>query len=97
MVAFNVPQLTSFFVNACQLILPPNIQGRLSSEGLDMIKDFEHFKEEELKAAFQNMRTSVPGGSRGVALKSKLPKMAACADSEGLWREYLTRFNVIIA
>ena len=26
-----------------------------------MIKDFEDFKEEELKAAFRNMRTSIPG------------------------------------
>ena len=41
--------------------------------------------------------TLVPGGAIGVAEKLKLPKMAACADSVGLRREDLTRFNVIIA
>ena len=41
--------------------------------------------------------TLVPGGTIGVAAKLKLPKMAACAESEWLRREDLTRFNVIIA
>ena len=61
MVAFNVAQLSAFFANASQMGLPPNVQARLSSEGLDTIEDFEDFKEEELKAAFRNMRTSIPG------------------------------------
>ena len=41
--------------------------------------------------------TLVPGGTIGVAEKLKLPKMAACAEREGLRREDLTRFSVIIA
>ena len=38
----------------------------------------------------------VPGGTMGVAVKLKLPKMAACADGEGLRREDLTRFKVMV-
>lgn len=41
--------------------LPPNAQARLASEGLATIDDFKDFKEEELKAAFRNMKTSIPG------------------------------------
>ena len=38
----------------------------------------------------------VPGGA-SVALKSKLPNMAAYADKDGLRRDELSKFSVIIA
>ena len=41
--------------------------------------------------------TRVPGGARGVEAKSKGPNKNACADSQGLSREALNRFRVIVA
>ena len=58
---FNNAQLTSFFTAGGQMALPVNVRARLSSEGLTEIDDFEDFKDDQLKDAFKNMRTSIPG------------------------------------
>ena len=58
---FNNSQLTSFFTVAGQMALPINVRERLSSEGLTDIDDFEDFKDAQLKAAFKNMQTWIPG------------------------------------
>ena len=41
--------------------------------------------------------TFVPGGARGILLKSKFPKRYACADKVGLHLAERNRFNVISA
>ena len=41
--------------------LPLNVCGRLASKGLTAMGDFDDFKEDKLKAAFKNIRTSIPG------------------------------------
>ena len=61
MVAFNNAQLEAFFSNVGQMGLPPQVRERLSTEGLTTIDNFKDFKDDELQAAFKNMRTSIPG------------------------------------
>ena len=39
----------------------------------------------------------VPGGANGVALKSKLPNLAAYADKDGLRRDDRSKLRVIVA
>ena len=41
--------------------LSPVIRARLAQEGLEQIANFVDFKEEQLKDAFKNMRTAIPG------------------------------------
>ena len=59
--AFNNNNLDSFFFNGPQMALSANVRARLALEGLVNVDDFSDFKEEELKAAFKNMRTAIPG------------------------------------
>ena len=60
MVFTNV-QNTSFFENGPQMHLSAAVRARLAQEGLVSVEDFEDFKEDQLKAAYKNMRTSIPG------------------------------------
>ena len=58
---FTVNQTTNFFEVATQMGLSPVIRARLAQEGLEQIANFVDFKEEQLKDAFKNMRTAIPG------------------------------------
>ena len=58
---FTAQQLTGFFQNGPQMSLTETQRARLAQEGLTTIDDFADFKEEQLNAAFKNMRTAIPG------------------------------------
>ena len=60
-VTFTNHQTDSFFMNGPQMSLTAIVRERLSNEGLTQISDFSDFKEDQLSAAFKNMRTSIPG------------------------------------
>ena len=51
---------TAFFTGTHQMALSAAQRTALSNEGLDTVDDFVDFKEEELKAAFKNMRSLTP-------------------------------------
>ena len=58
---FSTNELNAFFEQAGQMALARRVRNRLTQEGLAEIDDFSDFKEEQLKQAFRNMRTSIPG------------------------------------
>ena len=58
---FNAQQLTAFFTANPQMGLSDAIRRRLAQEGLTTVDDFADFKEEQLKDAYKNMRTAIPG------------------------------------
>ena len=58
---FTALQLTTFFTSNLQMALTPDQRGALQREGLVTVHDFEDFKEEELKVAFKNARSGIPG------------------------------------
>ena len=58
---FNGNVTRSFFENGPQMALPRNTVTRLANEGLANLDDFADFKEDELQAAFKNLRTAIPG------------------------------------
>jgi hypothetical protein len=60
-VTFTANQTEAFFNNGPQMALPAPVRARLALEGLTVISDFSDFKEDQLIAAFKNMRTAVPG------------------------------------
>ena len=57
-------QLTQFFTAGTQMGLTTAQRLALSNEGLTTIDDFADFKEEELKVAFKNVRSGIPGTPR---------------------------------
>ena len=58
---FTALQLTTFFTSNLQMALTPDQREALQREGLVTVHDFEDFKEEELKVAFKNARSGIPG------------------------------------
>lgn len=73
MANFNAAEIDGFFRNGPQMALPANVRARLAQEGLTTVLDFEDFKEEQLDAAYKNMRTAIPG----------IPGVAAQMDAAG--------------
>ena len=60
-ISFATNETDSFFTNGPQMALSAAVRARLSLEGLTTIDDFSDFKEDQLYAAYRNMRTSIPG------------------------------------
>ena len=60
-ISFANNEIDSFFTNGPQMALSAAVRARLSLEGLTTVGDFSDFKEDQLYAAFKNMRTSIPG------------------------------------
>ena len=60
---FNAGQNTSFFENGPQMNLPHSVRLRLQQEGLQVVEDFQDFRDDDLIQAFKNMRTPIPGVS----------------------------------
>ena len=58
---FSAVQLTSFFTNGPQMALSVVARDRLGQEGLEYIKDFADFKDDQLYQAIKNMRAPIPG------------------------------------
>ena len=58
---FNANVTRSFFENGPQMAHPRSAVTRLANEGLANLDDFADFKEDELQAAFKNLRTAIPG------------------------------------
>ena len=54
-------QRTNFFTAGVQMALTGAQRTALASEGLVTEADFIDFKDEEIKTAFKNMRSSIPG------------------------------------
>ena len=60
------PDETPFWTDRDQMALSGAVRTRLEGEGLQIIADFADFKDDQLKQAFKNMRTSIPP-TQGVA------------------------------
>ena len=54
-------QTTAFFTNGPQMALTPEQRNRLATEGLNVVDDFEDFKEDQIEQAIKNLRTPIPG------------------------------------
>ena len=59
--ALTALQRTQFFTSGVQMALTDAQRASLDSEGLVNEADFIDFKDDELKTAFKNMRSSLPG------------------------------------
>lgn len=59
--AFNAAAHDAFFLNGPQMGLDAATRNRLALEGLNVVADFEDFKEDQLSAAIKNLRTTIPG------------------------------------
>ena len=58
---FNALQNTQFFTSNAQMALTPEQRHALRREGLETVQDLIDFKQDELKVAFRNTRTGIPG------------------------------------
>ena len=58
---FNALQNTHFFTSNAQMALTVEQRQALRREGLETVQDLIDFKEDELKVAFRNARTGIPG------------------------------------
>ena len=58
---FTNAQLNAFFTNRPQMALPAAVRARLAQEGLATVDDFADFREAQLKQAYKNLRTAIPG------------------------------------
>ena len=53
----------AFWFSDDQMALPRTVRGRLAVEGLEYIRDFEEFKEDQLTQAFKNIRMTIPAAA----------------------------------
>ena len=58
---FTANQNTQFFTSNAQMALTPDQRNALRRQALETVQDLVDFKQDELKVAFRNARTSLPG------------------------------------